>query len=154
MTIVQVILHHEYWWFECYRHEHSHTIECFSPFSVTFIEDRFCLFRTWSFTLLENDPDSVDNSDSVSSFPKMNCCGLVTLWRIRTGCPFHHEVLPRSQRIGLFIPSCWVFSWKKLDWDSCAFLQEVATGCSVRSPIVLSAFHSREDQTWLSSHFE
>ena len=31
-------------------------------FSVTFIEDRFCLFRTWSFTLLKNDLDPIGNS--------------------------------------------------------------------------------------------
>ena len=90
-----------------------HITECFSLSSVTFIVDRFCLFRTWSFTLLKNDLDSTDNSDSV--------------------------------------PSCWVLSWKKLDWDSCVFPEEVTTGCPVPSSIDLSAFQSWEDQALLSS---
>ena len=55
-----------------------HIIECFSPSSVTF-ENRFCLFRTLSFTLFKNDLDSTDNSYSVSSFPMINCCGLAPL---------------------------------------------------------------------------
>ena len=45
-----------------------HITECFPLSSVTSIEDRFCLFRTWSFTLFKNDLDPNDNSDSVSSF--------------------------------------------------------------------------------------
>ena len=43
-----------------------HITECFSPSSVTIIEDRFCLFRTWSFTLSKNDLDPNDKSNSVS----------------------------------------------------------------------------------------
>ena len=130
-----------------------HIIVCFSPSSATFIEDRFCLFRTWSSTLLKNDLDSTDNSDSVSSFPMINCCGLAPLWGITTGCPV------RSRGVTSFtmdnaVPSCWVFSWKKLGWDSRVFPQEVTTGCSVRSHIEVSDFHSWEDQAWLSSHFE
>ena len=51
-----------------------HITECFSPSSVTFIEDRFCLFRTWSFALSKKDLDPNDISDSVSSSPLTNCC--------------------------------------------------------------------------------
>ena len=64
-----------------------HITECFSSFSVTFIEDRFCLFRTWSFTLSKNVLDPNDKSNSVSSSPMMNCCGLAPLWGQTTGCP-------------------------------------------------------------------
>ena len=32
----------------------------------------------------------------------INCCGLISLRGITTGCPIHHEVLPRSQWIALF----------------------------------------------------
>ena len=51
-------------------------IECFSSFSVTFIEDRFLSFPHLIIHLLKNDLDPTDNSDSVSSSPMMNCCGL------------------------------------------------------------------------------
>ena len=47
--------------------------------------------------LLTNDLVSTVNSNSVSSFPMRNCCGLAT-----TVAPFCHEVLPRSQWIALF----------------------------------------------------
>ena len=57
-----------------------HITECFSLSSVTFIEDRFCLFRTWSFTLSTNDLDPNDKSNSVSSSPMMNCCALAPPW--------------------------------------------------------------------------
>ena len=46
-----------------------HITECFSLTSVTFIEDRFGLVRTRSFTLFKNDLDPNDKSDSVSSSP-------------------------------------------------------------------------------------
>ena len=62
-----------------------HITECFSLSSVTFIEDRFCLFRTWSFTLSKNDLDPDDKSNSVSSSPMMNCCVLAPLRGQRTG---------------------------------------------------------------------
>ena len=55
--------------------------ECFSSFSVTFMEDRFCLFRTWSFTLSKNDLD-----------PKRNLIGtrvFLPKWRQRVS-PFYH----------------------------------------------------------------
>ena len=86
-------------------------IECFL---------RFRPFRTWSFTLFKNDMDSTENSDSVSSFPMINCCGLAPLWGITMG----YTVLSRgvaSFTMDCAVPSCWVFSRKKLDWDSCAF---------------------------------
>ena len=97
-----------------------HIKECFSPFSVTFIEERFCLFRTCSFTLFKNNLDSTDKYVFVSSFPMTDCCcGVAPIWGITTGCP----VLSRgvaSFTMDCAVPSCWVFSWKKLDWDSCA----------------------------------
>ena len=31
--------------------------------------------------------------------------------------------------------TCWVFSWEKLDWDSCVVAQQATTGCPVLSPI-------------------
>ena len=91
-----------------------HIIECFSPSSVTSMEDRFCLFRTWSFTLFKNDPDSTDNSNSVSSFPMINCCGLAPLWGITTGCPdlSHIEVSDFHRRPSLVIITLWVACWE------------------------------------------
>ena len=59
-------------------------IECFYPSSVTF-EIRFCLFHTWWFTRFTNDLDSTDNSNSASSFPMTNCCGLASLWESTSG---------------------------------------------------------------------
>ena len=132
----------------------SHQIlECVSPFSVT-IEIRFCLFRTWSFTRFTNDLDSIDNSNSVSSFPMTNCCGLASLWGSKSGLP------DLSRGITLLItdcavPSCWVSSWEKPGWDSRAAPQEVTSGLPDRSShISVSVLHSWKDQAWLSSHFE
>ena len=51
-----------------------HITECSSLSSVASIEDCFCLFRTWSFTLFKNDLDPNDNSDSVSSSSTTNWC--------------------------------------------------------------------------------
>ena len=50
MPIVWAILHHEYSWFQCYRHEHFPYHRMFSPSFVTFIEDRFC------FSALDHSP--------------------------------------------------------------------------------------------------
>ena len=75
-----------------------HTTECFSSFSVTFIEDRFCHCRTWSFTLSKNDLDPNDNSNSVSSSPKMKCCGLAPLWGQTTGIPVLSSVSSSSKK--------------------------------------------------------
>ena len=116
-------------------------IECCSPSSVTFVEDRFCLFRTWSFTRFRNDLDSTDNSNSVSSFPTINWCGLPPLWGITTGCPDLSRGIT-SFTMDCAVPSCWVFSWKKLDWGSRVFLEEVTTGCPDLSHIEVSVFHS------------
>ena len=44
-----------------------HMTEYFLLSSVTFIEDRFCLFRTWSLTLSKNDLDPNDVREYVSS---------------------------------------------------------------------------------------
>ena len=49
-----------------------HITECLSLSFVACIEDCFCLFRTWSFTLCKNDVDLNDKSDSVSSFQWRN----------------------------------------------------------------------------------
>ena len=63
MTIVQVILSHEYCWFHCYRHEHSHISK----------NVLLHLLQHWKFTLsftrFTNDLDSTDNSNSVSWLP-------------------------------------------------------------------------------------
>ena len=50
----------------------------------------------------------------------INCCGVAPLWGVTTGCTVLSAV-----------PSFWVLSWKKLHWDSCAFPQEITTGCAV-----------------------
>ena len=90
-----------------------HITECFSSFSVTFIEDRFCLHRTSSFTLSKNDLDPNDNSNSASSSPTMNWCGIAPLWGQTTGFSVLSWV-SSSSRI-----KCLVFSWEKLNWNSC-----------------------------------
>ena len=87
------------------------TIECFSPSSIT-IEIRFCLFRTWSFTLFTNDLDSTDNSNSVSSFPMTNCCGHCFSLRINIGSPGNSRGTT-SFITDCAVPSCWVSSWEK-----------------------------------------
>ena len=65
-----------------------HITECFSPSSVT-VHRRLCLsfFRTWSFTLSKNDLDPNDNSNSASSFPTINSCGLLFSLRDHNGLP-------------------------------------------------------------------
>ena len=78
-----------------------HIIECFSPSSVTLTEDRFCLLRTRSFTLFKNVLDYIDNSNSVPSFPMINCCDLAPHWVITTGCPDRSGVwivFPRTKK--------------------------------------------------------
>ena len=43
--------------------------------------------------LFKNDLDPIDKSDSLSSFPMMNCCGLASLRVYTTGCQnFLHDV--------------------------------------------------------------
>ena len=126
--------------------------ECFSSSSVTLIFDECCRFRTWSFTLLKNDLDPIDNSDSVSSFPMMSCWGLVSLWGCTTGC----TVLSwgsSSSTMDCAVPSCWVFSWKKLDWDSC-LPKKLRWVAPFYHPSICQVFHSWEDQAGLSSHVE
>ena len=113
--------------------------QCFSSFSVTFIEDRFCLFRTWSFTLFKNDVDP-------NEFPMMNCFGIAHLWRQTTG------VTVLSGFSSSSIMTCLCSREKKRDWNSCVLAQEQTTGVSVLSSIDLSAFHSWEDQALSSSH--
>ena len=95
-----------------------HITECFSWFSVTFIEDRFCPSRTWSLTLSKKGLDPNDKSYSVSSSPMMNCCG-------------------PSSKI-----TCLVFSWEKFDWNSCVLAPVATTGVPFLSSINSSAFHS------------
>ena len=153
MTSVHVILSHENCWFQCYRHAFHHIIECFSSFSVTFIEDRFCLFRTWSFTLHKNDLDSTDNSNSVSSFPMINCCGLAPLWGITTCC----SVLSRG--------FCLVHNGLRCSIVLGVLMKETWLGLVCLSPrghnglprSITHRFvslHSWEDQALLSSHLE
>ena len=69
-----------------------HITECFfSVFRNIHRRLFFVFFRTWSFTLSKNDLDPNDNSNSVSSSPMMNCCGLAPLWGQNNGCPpFYH----------------------------------------------------------------
>ena len=123
-----------------------HITECFSSFSVTFIEDRFCLFRTWSVTLFKNDLDLNDNSDSVSSSPMMNCCGLASLWAYN-GLPssaIHRFIsFPLLRRPSFVIIPPWVACWGE------TFHKLFTTGRSVRS--FFSAFALQE--LWLSKLF-
>ena len=121
--------------------------ECFSSFSVTFIEDRFCLFRTWSCTLSKNDLDPNDKSDSVSSSPMMNCYILAPRWKQTTGVPVLSWISSSS------IMTC-LCSREKRDGNSCVLAQEQTKGVSVLSSINSSAFHSWEDQALSSSHPE
>ena len=68
MPIVWVILLHEYRCLHNAEDIHNHHItESLSLSSVTFFENRFCLRRTWSFTLFKNDLDPHDNSNSASA---------------------------------------------------------------------------------------
>ena len=68
-----------------------HITECFSLSSATFIEERFCLFRTRSFTLFKNDLDPNDNSDSFWSSSMTNCCA--PRWGQTTVSLFYRDFL-------------------------------------------------------------
>ena len=65
------------------------------------------------FTLSKNDLHPNDKSNSVSSFPMMNCCGLPPLWGSTSGVP----VLSWFSFSSTIM--CLVFSRKKLNWNSC-----------------------------------
>ena len=153
LTIVQVILFPWILLIPLLQPWDIHQIkECFSPFSVTF-KILFRLFRTWSFTRFTNDLDSIDNSNSASSFPMTNCWGHASSWESTSGRP------DLSRGISSFITDCVVPSWKVSSWEkpgrtSCVFLQEVSSGRPDRSYVSRSVFHSWEDQARSSSHFE
>ena len=95
MPIVWVILSNEYRWLQCWRHEHFPYHRMFFVvfccffwglvLPCNFIEDRFCLFRTWSFILSKNDLDPDEKSNSVPSSPMTICRGLAPLWGQTTG---------------------------------------------------------------------
>ena len=85
MPTVWSVLPHEYRCLHCWRHE-TFTIsqKSSSLSSAQSIEDCFCFFRAWSFTLCKNDLDRNDKSDSVSS-SMTNCCALAPRWGQTTG---------------------------------------------------------------------
>ena len=157
MTSVQVILSHEYRRFQCYRHEHSPYHRMFFAVFCN-IEERLCLFRTWSFTLFENDLDSTGNSDSVSSFPMINCCGLISLWRITTNrlsrSVIHRFVsfpLLRKPRSVIIPP--WVACWVHVAVDnglsrSIIFLSFRTPGTLTSMDFLPWAFWRRRWQSW------
>ena len=146
LTIVQVILSHEYCWFHCYSHEHSksqnvflrllsHSSKNVSVFSEL---DHSPYPRTiWILTT---------NSNSVSSSPKMNCCGLALRWGRTTGLPVLSWFFSSKM-------TC-LYSREKRDWNSCVLAREQTTGVPVLSSINSSAFHSWESQAFSSSHPE
>ena len=116
------------------------------------LEILFCLFRTWSFTRFTNDLDSTDNSNSVSSFPMTNCWGLTSSRElISSGRPH------LSRSVSPFLTDCAVPSRRISSWPGRTFrtiLQEVLSGRPDRSYVLISVFHSWEDQARSSSHFE
>ena len=126
-------------------------IECSSPSPAT-LEMLLCLFRTWSFTRFTNDLDSTSNSNSVSSFPMTKFWGLATSWElISSGRP------DLSRSVSQFLTDCAVPSRRISSWSGrtfCTILQEVLSGCPERSYVVVSVFHSWEDQARSSSNFE
>ena len=92
-----------------------HIIECFSWFSVTFIEERFCLFRTWSFTLFKNDLDShwqfwfcfVVSNDKLL-WPCSSLRDHNGLPRSITRCCLVHNGLRCSILLGLLMKETWL----------------------------------------------
>ena len=140
MTIVQVILPMNTADSMVTDMNIHHIIECFSPSSVTFVEDRFLSFQHLIIHLFKNDLDSTDNSNSVSSFPMIHCCGLAPLRGITTGCPVlsrgitSFNGLRCSIVLGLLMKETW--------FGIVCFHQDVTTGCTDLSHIEVSVFHS------------
>ena len=65
-----------------------HIIECFSLVFCNVHRRSFFVFSALDHSpLFKNDPDSTDNSDSFSSFPMINFCGLISLWFSQRVCP-------------------------------------------------------------------
>ena len=126
-------------------------IECSSPFPVT-LEILFCLFRTWSFTRFTNDLDSTDISNSVSSFL------MTKFWEFASSCKLILSGRPDlSRSVPPFLTDCAVLSRRVSPWwgqTCCDTLQEALSGCPDRSCVVVSVFHSWEDQARSSSNFE
>ena len=146
------ILSQEYRWFHCYRHKHSPSHGMFFFISCNIGEIIFCLFRTQSLTRFTNDLDSTDNAKSVSSFPMTKFWGLATSWELILSSRPH-----LSRSVSPFLTDCASPSRRISSWSGrtfLTFLQEVLSGCPDRSYVVVSVFHSWEDQARSSSNFE
>ncbi len=151
ILIVLEILPHECRLIHRYSHKRCPNLEYSSPSLVT-LEILFCLFRTWSFSWFTNDLDSTDNSNSDVSLPMMKFWEFATSWKlILSGRPD----LARS--VSWYLADCAVPSRRISPWSGricCTILQKVLPGCPVRSCVVVSAFHSWEDQERSQSNFE
>ena len=91
-----------------------------------------------------NDLDSTDNSNSVSSFSMIKFWGLATSWIDIIRSP------DLSRSVSPFLTDCAVQSRRMSSWSGRTFLtilQEVLSGRPDRSYVVVSVFHSWEDQT-------
>ena len=131
-----------------------HITKCFSPFSVTFIEDRLCLFRTWSFTLVKNDMDSTDKfwfcfivSNDKLLWPYFSSSDHNGMLRSITRLCLEHDGLPSSIVLGLLMKGTGL-GLVSLSPRSYNGLHRSITHR------FLSAFHSWEDQILVPSHFE
>ena len=152
MTIVQVILFHEYCWFPCYNHEHSPNHRMFLSIFCN-IWNSFLSFphliihpiHEWSWFHLQFLFCFIVSNDKLLWL----CFSL----RINIGSPDLSRGVT-SFTTDCAVPSCWVSSWEKPGWDSRVVPQEVTSGLPDRSHISVSVFHSWEDQAWSSSHFE
>ena len=101
LTIVQVILSHEYCWLHCYSHEHSPNQRMFLSIFCN-IWNSFLSFSHLIIHPIPNDLDSADNSNSASSFQWRIVEAMLLLenrYRVALVC---HEALPHSQRIARF----------------------------------------------------
>ena len=101
LTIVQVILSHEYYWFHCYSHEHSPNHRMFLSI--------FCNIRNpFVFFALDHSPGSrmiLIPLTSLILFHRFQWQIVVDLLLFEDQhrvSPIFHEVLPHSQRIARF----------------------------------------------------
>ena len=111
MTTVLVIISNEYRWFHCHSHKHSPNHTMFFSIFCT-IWNYFLFFSHLIFTKFKNDLDSVDNSNSASSFPMTNCWGRASAWGSLSSRPDLSRTVS-SFLTDYAVPSRRISSWEK-----------------------------------------
>ena len=121
-----------------------HITECLSLSFVASFEDWYCLFRTWSFTLCENNLNPNDNSDSagVHIIVFNNESVRVLCEYNRSNCSIFHQFIrfPLLRRPSFIIIPFWVAWWASVFNQSPCSLMLLSPRAQ-RSLTFVSGFH-------------